>query len=70
MPARSYPAQPLFADPSENEVWHALIAQLPADAAVVCNLKILDTDKQYEMDFIVLWPEVGVAVLEVKGGNG
>ena len=69
MPARSYPTQPLFADPSEKEVWQALIAQLPADAAIVCNLKILDTDKQYEMDFIVLWPEVGVAVLEVKGGN-
>jgi hypothetical protein len=69
MPARSYPAQPLFADQSEKEVWQALIAQLPNDAAVVCNLKILDTDKQYEMDFIVLVPEAGVAVLEVKGGN-
>jgi len=69
MPARSYPAHPLFADPSEKEVWQALIAQLPNDAAIVCNLKILDTDKQYEMDFIVLVPEVGVAVLEVKGGN-
>jgi hypothetical protein len=69
MPARSYPAQPLFADQSEKEVWQALIEQLPADAAIICNLKILDTDKQYEMDFIVLVPEVGVAVLEVKGGN-
>jgi len=69
MPARSYPAQPLFADQAEKEVWQALIAQLPNDAAVVCNLKILDTDKQYEIDFIVLVPEVGVAILEVKGGN-
>ena len=50
MPARSYPAQTLFADPSEKEVWQALIAQLPADTAVVCNLKILDTNKQYEME--------------------
>ena len=69
MPARSYPAQPLFADQSEKEVWQALIEQLPADAAVVCNLKILDTYKHYEIDFIVLVPEVGIAVIEVKGGN-
>ena len=52
MPARSYPAQTLFADPSEKEVWQALIAQLPADTAVVCNLKILDTNKQYELGSI------------------
>ncbi len=69
MPAKSYPAQPIFADPSERIVWQALIEQLPADAVVVCNFKILEAQQEYEMDLIVLWSEIGVAVIEVKGGD-
>ena len=69
MTPRSYPAQPLFADESERVVWQALMDQLPADAAIVCNLKIIEPEQEYEMDFIVLVPDVGVAVLEVKGGQ-
>jgi hypothetical protein len=69
MPAKSYPAQPIFADPSERVVWQALVEQLPADAVVVCNFKILEAQQEYEMDLIVLWSEVGVAVIEVKGGD-
>ena len=69
MPPRSYPAQPIFADESERIVWQALMDQLPADAAIVCNLKIIEPDQEYEIDFIVLIPDVGVAVLEVKGGQ-
>jgi hypothetical protein len=56
--ARSYPADPIFADPSERVVWQALVQQLPADAVVVCNFKILDAQQEYEMDLIVLWSEV------------
>ena len=67
--ARSYPADPIFADPSERVVWEALMRQLPVDAAVVCNFKILEANLEFEMDLIVLWPEVGVAVIEVKGGD-
>jgi len=69
MPARSYPAQPIFADPSEKLVWEALMEQLPIDAVVICNLKILEPNLEFEMDAIVLWPEVGVAVIEIKGGD-
>lgn len=69
MTPRTYPDPPLFADPSERIVWRALMDQLPADAAIVCNLKIIESDQEYEMDFIVLIPDVGVAVLEVKGGD-
>jgi hypothetical protein len=67
--ARSYPADPIFADPSERVVWEALMRQLPVDASVVCNFKILEANLEFEMDLIVLWPEVGVAVIEVKGGD-
>ncbi len=69
MTPRSFPADPIFADESERVVWDALMDQLPADAAVVCNLKILSTVQEYEMDFVVFCPDLGVAVLEVKGGN-
>jgi hypothetical protein len=67
--ARSYPTEPIFADPSERIVWEELIRQLPVDAVVVCNFKILETNLEFEMDMIVFWPEVGVAVIEVKGGD-
>jgi hypothetical protein len=66
---RSYPAEPIFADPSEKVVWEMLMKQLPIDAAIVCNLKILENNLEFEMDLIVFWPEIGVAVLEVKGGD-
>lgn len=69
MAPRSYPAQPIFADPSEKVVWHALMEQLPVDAVVICNLKILEPNLEFEMDAIVLVPEVGVAVIEIKGGD-
>ena len=66
---RSYPAEPTFADPSERVVWEMLMKQLPVDAVIICNLKILEANLEFEMDLVVLWPEVGVAVLEVKGGK-
>ena len=69
MPPRSFPVQPVFADESERVVWQALMDQLPSDAAVVCNLKIIEHDQEYEIDFIVLVPDLGVAVIEVKGGD-
>jgi hypothetical protein len=66
---RSYPAEPTFADPSERVVWEMLMKQLPVDAVIICNLKILEVNLEFEMDLVVLWPEVGAAVLEVKGGK-
>ena len=69
MPPLSYPSDPIFAHESERDVWQALMNQLPADAAIVCNFKVIEPDQEYEIDFIVLIPDVGVAVLEVKGGK-
>ena len=43
--------------------------QLPVDAVIICNLKILEVNLEFEMDLVVLWPEVGAAVIEVKGGK-
>ncbi len=69
MTRRSFPTDPIFADPSERLVWNELLHRLPDEASVICNLKLLDPSHEYEMDFIILWPEVGVAILEVKGGQ-
>lgn len=69
MTPRSYPAEPIFADPSERVVWEMLMKQLPVDAVIICNLKILEVNLEFEMDLVVLWPEVGAGVLEVKGGK-
>ena len=69
MTPRSYPAEPTFADPSERVVWEMLMKQLPVDAVIICNLKILEVNLEFEMDLVVLWPEVGAAVIEVKGGK-
>ena len=69
MPAVSFPKEPVFADPSERVVWAELLKQLPQDAAVICNLVILEPNQRYEIDFIVAIPDVGIAVLEVKGGE-
>jgi hypothetical protein len=69
MSAQSIPAEPIFADPSERTVWNELLKRLPNEVTVICNLKMLDHSHEYEMDFLVLWPGVGVAVLETKGGK-
>ncbi len=45
------------------------MATLPSDVSVVCGLRILEHEQEYELDFSVLWPNVGISVLEVKGGS-
>lgn len=44
---------------------------LPTNTHVFCNLKILDpkTGKDREIDFLVLHPEMGILIIEVKGGR-
>ena len=69
MTPRSFPGNPVFADPSERLVWEELMATLPSEASVVCGLRILEHEQEYELDFTVLWPNVGISVLEVKGGS-
>ncbi len=53
----------------EQAVWDALAAQLPSDAAVFYSLRLPEGSHEREIDFVVAWPGVGLAVLEVKGGH-
>ena len=69
MTARCLPEQPSFAHESERLVWERLRDALPGDALLVSNLRIVDEQKDHEADLVVLLPNVGVVVLEVKGGS-
>lgn len=52
----------------EQEVFEALAAQLPHDALLLHSLWLDDGRARTELDLVVLWPGVGLAVVEVKGG--
>lgn len=68
---RCYPAEPDFADErrAERAVWEALRDQLPDDAVLFHSLALLEGDREQELDLLVVWPGVGMAAVEVKGGH-
>ena len=43
--------------------------QARPDDVVLANRRLTDEDKDHEADLVVLMPEVGIVVLEVKGGS-
>lgn len=69
MSPRLLPPEPVFASESEREVWHRLVAQANEDWTIVANLRLTDEKKDHEADLVVLMPDVGVLVVEVKGGS-
>ncbi|WP_102509403.1 NERD domain-containing protein [Sanguibacter massiliensis] len=64
------PNEPEFPDDggAERAVWETLRTHLPDDALLVAGQRIQDGETECELDLVVAWPGVGVAVLEVKGG--
>jgi hypothetical protein len=66
---RLIPTDPAFTTPSEELVWRQLRDTLPPEAVLIANFRITDEKKDHEADLIVLMPEVGVIVVEVKGGS-
>lgn len=69
MTARCIPASPSFASKAEERVWTALRSQLPEDAALLANLTFVGKDGDWEADLVVVLPEQGTVVIEVKGGH-
>ncbi|WP_309132605.1 NERD domain-containing protein [Brevibacterium sp.] len=64
------PQQPDFShSDAEAVVWKALCEQLPEDATLVHSQRLTGHDKDVEIDVLLLWPGVGIAVIEVKGGR-
>src|SRR5450432_1323160 len=68
---RCYPEQPEFAKEraAERTAWEALRNQLPDDAVLMHSLGLIDQGREQEADLVIAWPGVGIAVIEVKGGN-
>ncbi|WP_107764660.1 NERD domain-containing protein [Nocardioides terrigena] len=66
---RLIPESPTFQTTSEREVWEHLRDALGPDDVLLANLRLTDAEKDVEADLVVLMPDVGVLVLEVKGGS-
>ena len=65
---RNYPASPDFRSSAEKRAWEALQA-LPDDVVIFANVPVIHGRGELEADFVVAWPHIGLAVLEVKGGQ-
>ncbi len=66
----TYPDSPEFADESERVVWDALRAGLRDVDALLHGVRFTDHEcGEVEIDLLVLMPDVGAAVIEVKGGH-
>ena len=68
---RCYPPEPEFGSgrTAERRVWEVLRKRLPADAALLHSVPMIERAEEHEADLVVGWPGVGVAVIEVKGGH-
>ena len=70
--ARCYPQDPHFTDKggAEKAVFEALRDALPEDALLFHSVQLRDGSAEHEIDLLVLWPEVGIAAIEVKAERG
>ena len=66
---RLIPEHPSFATTSEREVWERLRDTLGPDDVLMANVRLTDQVKDHEADLVVLMPELGILVLEVKGSS-
>lgn len=57
-----------YASMSERKFAEALHMQLPDSVVVLANQRFTDRAGDLEADLIVMWPDYGIAVIEVKGG--
>lgn len=68
---RCIPEEPEFGEGhhAEKAVWTALRNSLPDDCVLAHSVHVRDGRNEYEIDLLVLWPNVGMAAIEVKGGQ-
>jgi len=62
------PENPSFANDAEKEVWLALNKTLPDTCWLLHGVRITNVSGDREGDLIVMWPEKGIAFIEIKGG--
>jgi hypothetical protein len=68
---RCIPEEPGFGEGlhAEKAVWTSLKNSLPDDCVLAHSVQVRDGRNEYEIDLLVLWPDVGMAAIEVKGGQ-
>lgn len=65
-----HPEHPQFADDSERIAWEALRDWLRPEDALLHGVRFTDPqDGDVEIDLLVLMPDAGAVVIEVKGGH-
>ena len=71
MSARCYPAElePIDGRRGEWQVWDLLRRELPDEVTLLHSAKVPHGPSGREIDFLVVWPGVGLGVVEVKGGE-
>lgn len=69
MAARIPATDPMFVTTSERDVWQRVVRQLDPSCMVLANVRVADAHKDHEADLVVLMPESGVVVVEVKGSH-
>ncbi len=70
MAPRCWPEHPEFVNDAERVAWKALRAQLRDQDVLLHGIRFTDpVDGEVEIDLLVLMPDMGAAVVEVKGGH-
>ena len=69
MPARLIPETPAYINDAEKKVTESLVKTLPDEVTVLHSVRITDWTSDREGDLLILWPNVGIAVIEIKGGR-
>jgi len=65
-----WPEKPDFVNDAERDAWRALKRQLRDGDVLLHGLRFTDPiDGEVELDLLVLMPDLGAAVIEVKGGQ-
>ena len=63
------PQDPRFTNESERVVWENLRDSLRQQDTLIANFRLTDPRKDHEADLVVVMPDVGVVVVEVKGSG-
>ncbi|MGO4957676.1 NERD domain-containing protein [Luteococcus sp. Sow4_B9] len=69
MTARTATTPAQFTNPSEREVHDRVVRQMEDDCLVLANFRVSDETKDHEADLVVLMPQSGIVVVEVKGSH-
>ena len=62
------PVNPSFANDAEKVVWKQLKKSLPDDVYLFHGVRVTEGQVDCEADLVVIWPDKGIAFVEVKGG--